>query len=82
MTSTNLDPSRRALLVGALVGETILRGASAHTLAGVLAFGAAALLYLVTEELLVEAHETRDTTAATAMFFAGFLLFLLLGMAA
>lgn len=81
---TVMVPTALACLlpVGALVGETILRGASAHTLAGVLAFGAAALLYLVTEELLVEAHETRDTTAATAMFFAGFLLFLLLGMAA
>lgn len=78
-----LIPTTLACLlpVGALAGETVLRGASPHTLAGVLAFGAAALLYLVTEELLVEAHETRDTTAATAMFFAGFLLFLLLGMA-
>ena len=68
------------LVVGALVGDTLLRDASAHTLAGVLAFGSAALLYLVTEELLVEAHETKDTTFATSMFFAGFLLFLLLGM--
>jgi ZIP family zinc transporter len=38
------------------------------------------LLYLVTEELLVEAHETKDTAFATSMFFVGFLLFLLLGM--
>ena len=68
------------LVVGAVVGDTLLRHASTHTLAGVLAFGSAALLYLVTEELLVEAHETKDTTFATTMFFAGFLLFLLLGM--
>jgi ZIP family zinc transporter len=68
------------LVVGALVGDTILRGASEHTLAGVLSFGCAALLYLVTEELLVEAHEAKETTFATSMFFAGFLLFLLLGM--
>ena len=68
------------LVVGAVAGETVLRGASEHTLAGVLSFGAAALLYLVTEELLVEAHETPDTTLGTASFFAGFLLFLLLGM--
>lgn len=68
------------LVVGAIVGDTLLRNASTHTLAGVLAFGSAALLYLVTEELLVEAHETKDTTFATSMFFAGFLLFLLLGM--
>ncbi len=69
------------LPVGAWLGETVLRGASEHTLAGVLAFGCAALLYLVTEELLVEAHEVPETQTATAMFFAGFLVFLLLGMA-
>lgn len=68
------------LVVGALVGDTLLRGASTHTLAGVLSFGSAALLYLVTEELLVEAHEAKETTFATSMFFVGFLLFLLLGM--
>ena len=62
-------------MVPALVGDTILRGASEHTLAG-----CATLLYLVTEELLVEAHETKDTAFATSMFFVGFLLFLLLGM--
>lgn len=45
-----------------------------------LSFGSAALLFLVTEELLVEAHEVSETAARTAMFFAGFLLFLVLGM--
>lgn len=45
-----------------------------------LSFGSAALLYLVTEELLVEAHEAGETTFAPSMFFAGFLLFLLLGL--
>ena len=68
------------LIVGAVVGDTILRDASPHLLAGVLSFGCAALLFLVTEELLVEAHEVPETPATTAMFFAGFLLFLLLGM--
>lgn len=68
------------LVVGAVSGDTILRGASPHLLAGVLAFGCAALLFLVTEELLVEAHEVPETMLATAMFFAGFLLFLVLGM--
>lgn len=47
-------------------------------LAGFLAFGLVALLYLVTEELLVEAHETQDRPWVTAMFFAGFLLLLAL----
>jgi ZIP family zinc transporter len=45
---------------------------------GFLAFGLIALLYLVTEELLVEAHESEDRPWVTAMFFVGFLLLLLL----
>ena len=68
------------LVVGAAIGDTVLRGVSEHTLAGVLSFGCAALLYLVTEELLVDAHESGETTLGTAMFFVGFLAFLLLGM--
>ena len=43
---------------------------------GFFAFGLIALLYLVTEELLVEAHETPDRPWITAMFFAGFLALL------
>lgn len=39
-----------------------------------LALGAAALLYLVTEELLAEAHEVPETAWTTAVFFVGFLL--------
>ena len=41
---------------------------------------AVALLFLVTEELLVEAHETAQAPVLTGAFFAGFLLFLILGM--
>ena len=43
-----------------------------------LAFGLVALLYLVTEELLVEAHEEPDSPLITAMFFVGFLALLLI----
>lgn len=68
------------LVAGAAIGDTVLRDVSEHTLAGVLAFGCAALLYLVTEELLVEAHESGETMLGTAMFFVGFLVFMLLGM--
>jgi zinc transporter, ZIP family len=35
-------------------------------------FGAAALLYLVTEELLVETQLPEETLVSTAMFFLGF----------
>lgn len=70
------------LLVGAVGGASLLRDVSEHTLAGILSFGCAALLYLVTEELLVEAHESGETMLGTSMFFVGFLAFLLLGMLA
>jgi len=47
-------------------------------IAGFLSFGLIALLYLVTEELLVEAHAKPDSPLISAMFFAGFLGLLLL----
>lgn len=68
------------VLVGATVGAAALATAPDALQVGVLSFGVAALLYLVTEELLVEAHEVADTTFAAAMFFVGFLLFLVIGL--
>ncbi len=68
------------MIVGAVLGRTLLADASVHILAGLLSFGCAALLFLVTEELLIEAHESADTAVTTTMFFVGFLIFLLLGM--
>lgn len=44
----------------------------------IFAFSLMALLYLVTEELLVEAHETQDRPWIAAMFFFGFLLLVLI----
>jgi ZIP family zinc transporter len=46
----------------------------------VLAFGAVAVLFLVFEELMREAHKVRDTPGTTAVLFAGLLGFLLLHM--
>jgi ZIP family zinc transporter len=46
--------------------------------AGFLSFGLMALLYLVTEELLVEAHAKPDTPLIASMFFIGFLVLLLI----
>lgn len=43
-----------------------------------LAFALVALLYLVIEELLAEAHQQPDTPLATALFFVGFLSLLVL----
>lgn len=68
------------VFVSAVLGATVLRGLTGGAMEVVLSFGVAALLYLVTEELLREAHEERDTTLGTAMFFAGFLAFLVIGM--
>jgi ZIP family zinc transporter len=62
-----------ATAVGAIGGAAVLGDASERTLAAVLAFGAAALLYLAVEELLVEAHEQEETTLLSALFFLGFL---------
>jgi zinc transporter, ZIP family len=70
------------LLLGAGAGTTVLRGLSDTALEMVLSFGLAALLFLVTEELLTEAHEEPESPWLTSAFFAGFLLFLLLGMTA
>lgn len=63
-----------ATAIGAIGGAAVFGNASTAVLAAVLAFGAAALLYLVTEELLIEAHETRDTPILTASFFLGFII--------
>ena len=60
-------------VAGAAVSAGLLGGLSGPWQAGTIAFGLAALLYLVTEELLVEAHEVKETRATTAMFFVGFL---------
>ncbi|AMR29526.1 hypothetical protein A0257_22135 [Hymenobacter psoromatis] len=72
----------QSLLVGVGLGTTLLSGASGGVLEIVLSFGLAALLFLVTQELLTEAHEEPESPWLTAMFFLGFLVFLLLGMVA
>ncbi len=65
------------VFIAALVGKVALGGASSAVIGGALAFAAAALLYLVTEELLVEAHEgdEPETPWATLVLFGGFLAF-------
>ncbi|MFC5063725.1 hypothetical protein [Actinomycetospora atypica] len=65
-------------VAGTAVGVVWLAGASPALLAGVLAFGAVAFMYLATEELLVEAHEQGETALGSVGFFVGFLIYLLL----
>ena len=66
------------VLVGATLGGYLLSGFSGLALEIVLSFGAAALMYLVVEELLTEAHEVKETPLITASFFAGFVALYLL----
>ena len=69
------------LPLGALLGGPVA-SLPRPALAGFFAFGLVALLYLVTEELLVEAHAGPETAWVTAMFFVGFLAMLALEEAA
>ncbi len=61
------------LLIGGGGGLALATSLSGPWRLGLLAFGAAALLYLVTEELLVEAHQgDGETVGGTMLFFIGF----------
>ncbi len=66
--------------VGAVAGAVVLGGLGGVALTTLFAFGAAVLIYLVTEELLVEAHEVPETVAATTLFFVGFVLLVVIDM--
>ena len=66
--------------VAAMLARQFLGNLGPFALTALLGGGTVALLYLVVEELLVEAHEVEETPWATAAFFAGFLLFLVLEM--
>lgn len=75
-----LGPAALALLTtaGAVLGVLFLTTAGPALLAGVLAFGAVAFMYLATEELLVEAHEKGETSIGSVGYFLGFLVFLVI----
>ena len=66
------------LVVGAAIASVLLADASTSTVAVCLAFGAAALIYLTAEELLVESIEAEESLFSTAMLFAGFTVLLAL----
>jgi ZIP family zinc transporter len=63
------------VLLCSVLGNLLLAGASHTTIGAALSFSAAALLYLVTEELLMEAHVTQEKPISTLVLFAGFLTF-------
>ena len=66
---------------GTALGVAMLTGTSKPVMAAVLGFGAVVFMYLVTEELLVKAHEQGDTAFGSATFFVGFLCYLLIEQA-
>ncbi|MGB5108519.1 MAG: zinc permease [Formosimonas sp.] len=63
------------VLISTVGGNYLLTGASNLTISAILAFGVAALLYLVTDELLVEAHTVEEKPVSTLWLFAGFMVF-------
>lgn len=63
------------VLACTFLGYYLLKGASVASISAILAFGVAALLYLVTDELLIEAHEIEEKPSSTLWLFAGFLVF-------
>lgn len=70
-------------VAGAAAGALLASQLTGASMEALLSFTCAALLYLVTEELLVEAHEAQEgpeSAVTTAMFFAGFLALLMLDM--
>ncbi len=68
------------VVASAVASHFIIHFIPANSIPLLLAFGLAALLYLVTEELLHEAHQLPDNAYITATFFLGFLIFLILSM--
>lgn len=66
------------LLLGAFGSSFFLADASEATLAIVLALGAAALIYLIAEELLVETIQAEESIFSTIMLFTGFLVLMAL----
>ena len=61
------------LVLGFLAEQVLLKDASEAVVAVVLSFGAAALIYLIAEELLVESIQAEENLFSTATLFAGFL---------
>lgn len=77
-----LIPPGLALLLSlsAIAGRVFFGSLSPFPFAVLLGIGIVALLYLITEELLVEAHEVPETPWSVAAFFLGFLAFLIIEM--
>jgi len=81
LTAVAITSALTALVpLGTFIGMRALAHMPDAIINGTIAAGTAALLYLVTEELLRDAHEQPEGPLTTAIFFAGFLVVLLLDM--
>lgn len=69
------------LLGAAVLGYRVLSQMPASAVSIALAFSAAALLYLVTEELLIEAHAAQENWYSMLLLFAGFIAFWVVSLA-
>jgi ZIP family zinc transporter len=67
-----------SFLVGAFISSFFFVDISEASLAVVLSFGAAALIYLIAEELLVENIQAEESVFSTMTLFSGFLALLIL----
>ncbi len=68
------------VMIGSAAGVVLLGGASKSVVTAVLAFGSVALLYLVTEELLVGVRNVPETPWHTLVLFSGFILVFVIEM--
>ena len=60
------------ILIFAFIGASVLSALSGPAFVAMLSFGLAALLFLVADELLVEAHKSPDKWWITIWFYFGF----------
>jgi len=69
-----------AILAAGMIGATVLSGLSGSWFIALISFGCAGLLYLVTEELMIEAHEDEETDRwyVSGLFFLGFIFVVVL----
>lgn len=69
-----------SILVSAVLAYHFFSGMPRNIIAIALAFSASALLYLVTEELLIEAHQHKEQSYSMLVLFAGFIGFWLISL--
>jgi ZIP family zinc transporter len=68
------------VVISAVLSYLLIQFIPSSGITLIMAFGLASLIYLVTEELLREAHQLPDNAYITAAFFIGFLLFFIFSM--